>query len=39
MQQQGKNVALEYLDGPLGHLKGVNNISHFSETIREFLAQ
>jgi homoserine O-acetyltransferase len=39
MQQQGKDVALKYLDGPLGHLEGVNNISQYSETIREFLVQ
>lgn len=39
MQQQGKDVTLLYLDGPLGHLEGVNNISQHSEAIREFLAQ
>lgn len=39
MQQQGKDVSLHYLDGPLGHLEGVGNISAHSETIREFLAQ
>ena len=39
MQQQGKNVVLKYLEGPMGHLEGLNNISQYSETIREFLAQ
>jgi homoserine O-acetyltransferase len=39
MHRLGKDVTLHYLDGPLGHLEGVNNIDKYSETIRAFLAQ
>ncbi|WP_371195865.1 homoserine O-acetyltransferase [Glaciecola sp. SC05] len=38
MQAQGKDVDLQYLEGDLGHLEGLNNIAQYSDIIRQFLA-
>ena len=39
LKEEGKDVSLHYLDGPLGHLEGLSNIAQYSDIIREFLAQ